>query len=310
MITNKKIEKLIIDYISDEISDTDRKELFELAKKNKEIADWINLNDQLADPDIKLNLAKDEELREMRLNTLHKINISKRQKSRIIDILNFDNLRYLFYRPAFIISFATIMFLLGFTLNYTTSMPDNFTQEIQLAALESQDLKQSSNSPYVFSNAKMRNTGKNRVQVSFDVSRHIKIERPKDDPLIKDILAQSLLNSENTSLRLQNISETESYMDPKIKQALILTMNNDNNMIVRQKSMFSLLRYPNDKEIQKALLSVLRNEESVYMKLAAIDYLSNNKVNIQSLGDELNSLDPGRNSAVEQKIKHLKYELN
>ena len=242
----------------------------------------------------------------MRAITINRIHHAARKKTyRGMQLVTFVN--NLFRKPAFSVAFAAVMFLAGFFIQ-TNPEQKSLIKNIQLASIKSDNIEASSNSPYIISNASFKEKKNGTIQVNFDVSRHLELERSKDDPFVKEILAQSLLNSETSSQRLKNIDASETIMAPKIKQALILTMLNDNNAVVRQKSLFSLLKYPNDKDIQDALLKVLNSEESVFMRLAAIDYLANNNIDQKLLNQQIGNTDLQENSAVSAKIKQLELE--
>jgi len=236
------------------------------------------------------------------LNTLYEKEPSGKKISSAIRDL-FSNI---LYKPAFSLALAAAAFLIGFVLSKSDGESE-LVRSIHTAAQQSQDLQSSIDAPYIYQNAVLKQQANGQVKVSFDVSTHLDIVREKDDPLVQDILAQSLINSNSVPERLRSISNTSNSMHPKIKQALITTMLNDSHPIVRQKSLFSLMQYKNDQDIQDALIKLLANEESVYMRLAAIDYLANNKVDVSLLEEKMHSLDSYNDNAVNQKIRQLKY---
>jgi hypothetical protein len=55
-------------------------------------------------------------------------------------------------------------------------------------------------------------------------------------------------------------------------------MHNTPTLAIRLKAMSGLMNYQFDNDIKEAFLKVLREEESVKMRLAAIDYLTNVQV--------------------------------
>ncbi len=307
MAIKKEFEELIKKYISGELTVSEKSRLLKEAEINKEIAEYIHLHTNLSDAETTFEMADDKSFQKMRSITINQIHHYKKHKWYFSSSTILQNLVQPFRIPAFSASFAAAMFLIGFFLSTTPVSEESLINGIQYTAQQTEGLQESSDSPYIYSNTIFREDKDGRVNVSFDVTRHLELTRQKSDPLIQDILAQSLINSESTSEQLRNISVSEKVMHPKIKQALIQTMQNDENDTVRQKSMFSLMKYPNDEDIQEALMNLLTEEKSVYMRLAAIDYLSNNNVNPalfeQSLDEFKNS-----NSAVTQKIRQLKYE--
>ncbi|MCB9057367.1 MAG: HEAT repeat domain-containing protein [Calditrichae bacterium] len=307
MNIRKLQEQLIKKYISGEISDAEISLLKSFSKDDNSIRDILEVHSILTDKDFQFENADKKEFEKMRAITLNKIQHKELRKKEKSSFSVFSNFGLLIKKPAFSYSFAVIMFVAGFFLNRNTQ-PSAFIDDIKLTAMKSETIAGSYNSPFIFSNATFKENSDGQISVNFDVSRHIEMQGSKDDPLVKEVLAQSLLNSQTESQRLRNIDATQSIMDPKIKQALILTMLNDNNVVVRQKSLFSLIRYPNDRDTQDALLKVLKNEESTYMRLAAVDYLSNNNIEVSSMFQELNNEDYLKNSAVFEKLQQINQE--
>ena len=306
MAISKEFTNLIQKYISGELSGPGKKRLLKEAETNKEILEFLHLHTHLSDTKTTFEMADNNEFQKMRTGAIDQIQHYKRHKSGFVVSSILKKLVQPFYIPAFNASFAAAMFLIGFFLS-TSASEESLIKNIQYIAEKTEGLQESTNSPYIYSNTVFRENEDGRINVSFDVTRHLEITRQKSDPLIQDILAQSLINSGSTGEQLRNISVTEKVMHPKIKQALIQTMQNDESDIVRQKSMFSLMKYPNDEDIQEALINLLTDEKSVYMRLAAIDYLSNNNVNPALFKQGL-MLYKNSNHAVTQKIKQLKYE--
>jgi hypothetical protein len=305
MSITKKYEKLIKKYISDDISETEKEILLNEAGVNAEINDLIKLHQGLTQEQLSFEIADEKSFKELRLKILNDINNSSKSKTDLsMQIRGYFSA--LFRKPLFNAAIAIAMFFAGYFINSSKSESE-FVENIYSTATRTQDLQSSINEPYIYQNAKFRPLDNGRVQVSFDVTRHLEISKSKNDPLIQDILAQSLINSSSVPERLRSISNTSFTMHPKIKQALITTMLNDSHPIVRQKSLFSLMKYKNDKDIQDALIQLLDKEESVYMRLAAVDYLSNNDVDMSILEQNINTLDY-KNSAINQKIKQLKYK--
>ena len=89
----------------------------------------------------------------------------------------------------------------------------------------------------------------------------------------KEMVAQSLVNPSPLGTRLQAIGYAARHSDPKIKQALIFSMLNDSTLAVRLKAMNILKDSEPDEENQAAMVAVLAGEESVQMRLLAMDYL-------------------------------------
>lgn len=302
----KELEELIQNYLSSQATPAELKILKEYAKTNPEIKDILDLHDQLKNPGFNYELPEENAFQKMREGMLNKLFLYREKKIALKFSSFLDYIAMPFRMPLFSASISLAMLILGFIIaNFT--MKDDLLSHINLAAAQSTDLQSSIDAPFFYSNAHFKEQTDGTMEVSFDVSRHIVITGKKSDPLVQDILAQSLINTQNMPARLQYISNTEKIIHPKIKEALISAMLSDEHPIVRQKSLLSLLRYPNDNIIQHALLAVIRNEASVYMRLAAIDYLSINNVNKEITGSDLESFYYLKNSTVKQQLKHLNY---
>jgi hypothetical protein len=100
----------------------------------------------------------------------------------------------------------------------------------------------------------------------------------KDDPLLTEVLVQSLIEPSGVDTRLMAISITQNVLDPKIKKSLILAMLNDETLAVRMTAQSKLTEISGDSEVNDAFLTVLEWEPSVRMRLVAIDYLTNSSI--------------------------------
>jgi anti-sigma factor RsiW len=177
------------------------------------------------------------------------------------------------------------------------SSHDGFARDIELVASRHQNIEDVENSPLAFSNMQVSEVGNGMVNLSFDVSRHMELTLPKRDPVVAEVLVQSLIQPENVGTKLKAISAAQDLPDSKVRSALIRTMATDANVAVRLKAQEKLVQYPNTAETEKALLDVLAHDESIQMRLVAIDYLTTHKVAPQLLRNVLAKSDAeGRNA--------------
>jgi hypothetical protein len=116
------------------------------------------------------------------------------------------------------------------------------------------------------------------VNLSFDVSRHLELSLKRDDPLVTEVLVQSLIEPSGVDTRLNAILIAENTRDRKIKKSLIVAMLCDENLAVRMAAQLKLIERPGDPEVADSLLDVLEREQSVRMRLVAIDYLANSNI--------------------------------
>jgi hypothetical protein len=173
---------------------------------------------------------------------------------------------------------------------------DAIVDEIQLAASRNHELSDVENSPFSYSNVEVEDAGHGKLAMRFDVSRHVDVVLPKNDPLVADVLAQSLLDQTSVGTKLRAISYSAPSMAPKVREALVRAMLEDSNLAVRMKAQEIVVRTPGDAAVEEALLTVLKNEESVQMRLVAIDYLTRSNVAPELLRDAVAPRAPERRS--------------
>lgn len=204
----------------------------------------------------------------------------------------FETIRALFAQPGFAMGLAVLTLAAGFLVGTKSNLmsgpetaspvmaarsDDPLVDEIQLAAARHTQFEDVMNAPYSYSNVRVADHPDGRVGLSFDVSRHVEVVVAKDDPIVAEVLVQSLLGEASVGTKLKAIS-TSNAMDAKVREALIRTMLADENLGVRLRAQERLVAVKGDAEVEKALLEVLKAEESVQMRLVAIDYLTEENV--------------------------------
>ncbi len=208
---------------------------------------------------------------------------------------------------------AALTLIIGFFLGRAlppdaNTFTSDIMEKITVLAEENKKLEDIKKSPYIYSNVSMDEIGTNNISLSFDVTTHLDMVGKKDDPIVREVLAQYLLNPTNVGSKLKTIAYTEGIFDRKIKEALILSMNHAPVFAVRLKAMDRLYEYKNDPQIQDAFLHVLREEESVKMRLLAIDYLTTSQFPADAVQKALSESEISKSPAV--LIKAKKYIEN
>jgi hypothetical protein len=303
----KKFEKLIKEYISGELSSTKKSSLQAHLKECKSCRGIFELHQILEKDLVTFPEVTEESFVKMRQNVIRNI----RRKESEIPIpwyqVIVDQLTYFLRKPAFVAAVAVVLFLVGF-FSRNLIIPSNgdtnsaFIRQINYSAEKNDNLAAVENSPYLYSDVKFRDLDGQNIALSFNVTTHLELTRKKDDPLVKEVLTQSLLNQESVGNRLNALSYAKEIIDPKIKEALIYTMENDPSISVRMEAMTSLAGYPNDEEIQSAFLKILGEEEQVQMRLMAIEYLTNNQTDEKLLKDAIKELNQPKDAAVRYKL--------
>ena len=174
--------------------------------------------------------------------------------------------------------------------------------ELQFAATRNQRLEQSADSPYTFSNLNVRELDENEVELSFDVATHLELVRDRRDPLVAEILVQSLINPAPVGTRLEAISLVDSLV-PKVRDALIVAMRDDESLAVRLRALAKVSEQSVDATIEEALLGVLAHEESVQMRLMAVDRLTKRNIARARLEEAVLSGQPEPGRAISIRVQ-------
>jgi len=186
-------------------------------------------------------------------------------------------------KPVFAYAFSILLagagFLAGKDMRPAASASgDTLVRQIQRVAAGNRDLQDLERPLYLYENVKIDDAGDGKVALNFDVSRHVDLVLPKSDPLVVDVLMQTLVNPSPIGTKLRALSWAGNLPDPKVRDALIKVMLTDPNLGVRLKAQSRLIEQDDDPQVKEALLRVLQNEESVQMKLVAIDHLASRRV--------------------------------
>jgi len=303
----KKYQKYLKQYLAGEIDSGDESRLFDHIKNCISCQEVFQIHQSLADTQLDLPLPDSQEFVRLREKILDKIRLKEsREPLSWYQILS-EYFTFSFYKPVVAAVLLLIVFFTGFlsqrflTDNRVQSKA-NLLKNIEHTAVKNTDLKAVENSPYIFRNVQFRKIDENNIALSFEVSSHVELISSKNDPLVKEVLVQSLLNPEPLGTRLKSISLTQDIVDPKIKQALIFTLQHDQSLAVRMRALYCLTAYRDDKEVQDAFLKLLKEEESVNMRLMAIDYLVQTNINDQALENTIPYLELGRDAAVRHKL--------
>jgi hypothetical protein len=197
---------------------------------------------------------------------------------------------------------AALAFAAGLFWNARSGDPAGvMLRQISAEARRNKNLSDVEESPFLYSNVSISRASGETVSLSFDVTTHVDVEAGRDDPLMKEVLIQSLINPSSVGTRLKAISYAEQIHNPELKQAVVLSMLSDSNVAVRLKAQSILRSLGPDAEIQAAFLKVLRNEESVQMRLQALDYLAETKVSPEKVRAIVPALRSEQDSAVLRK---------
>lgn len=148
-------------------------------------------------------------------------------------------------------------------------------------------------SPFRYSNLRLREATAGALAVTVDVEAQIDLVRPKNDPLVSDILASSLVSDDSLGTRLKAVRLAGG--SPRLRNALASAALGDPEESVRLKALGRLIEEDvASAETQEILLTVLGEEESVAMRLLALDAIEDDYLG----SDLLESLDTDDQGAV------------
>lgn len=204
-------------------------------------------------------------------------------------------------KPAYAYSFAALLFVAGLFLGNRV-MPEKqsaFLGQIRQVAAANDELRDMENSPYTYSNIRFKKQDGQKIALSFDVTTHLEMVGNREDPLVNEVLAQSLLNEPSVGSRLKAISYANSSMDSRVKQALIHTLQNDQSTAVQMKALQALSGNLSDRDVRQAFITVLQSDQPVTLRLAVIDYLAGQNID-PALWQELQD-----NPAIDVKLKNV-----
>jgi hypothetical protein len=176
-----------------------------------------------------------------------------------------------------------------------------------VAAGEPLDAGELRRAGYRFSSVDVEEAGANRLRLSFDVSRAVEVEVDRRDPLVTEVLVESLVAPAELGSRLRAVESAGERIDPRVRRALIEVMRRDESVGVRLAAQEKLLATGRDPEVVDALLGLLREEESVQMRLAAIDYLTENRIDAGRIESAIES---GRSEGSRALYVHARSYLN
>jgi hypothetical protein len=242
--------------------------LREHAVRCRDCRDILAQHDALSDLARAIAPASDVELERMRRRVLDQVRSSARQVETSFA-----------YRPAWAAGFAVLLFGAGFATAWlradqrapaATTLLSQMTDE----ARSNESLVDVENSPFTYSEVAFRRIDGERVELEFDVTRHVRLKDSTRSPIVQEVLAQSLLNPSHTGTRLKALTLAAQSIAPKVRESLLFALHHDESLAVRQKALSILAAEPPDPAIEAAMLETLHDDQAVPMRLDALDYLA------------------------------------
>ncbi len=93
---------------------------------------------------------------------------------------------------------------------------------------------------------------------------------------MRQLVALSMLQQQSASERLQGVSwsDREDHLDPQIQSALLRTLRSDNSVDVRLAALDALSRHGGQPQVRKGVVDALQEQQSPLVQVALIDQLT------------------------------------
>jgi len=302
----KNFEQLIQNLIFDDISEVERNLLNVHVQKCEHCSKILELHTALR----KSNFTTANKLPDNNYFQTIRQNVLRQVKTKRIQTFNLSDLfrrKKTILRPAYSIVVFFIIFLIGYYSHHwfkkdVASDRDLFITKIRQAAMQNRSLADVDKSPFLISQVRMERTDQGEIHLTFNVTTAVEYFGDLDDPLVKEVVTQALVNYTNDGSRLDAIALSTQLMDTKVKEALIFSMLHNENPAVRMNAMDVLGQMQLDDQIQQAIIKVLNSEQTVQMRLAAIELLTQENTYIQNLNQILQEkIERDPNSSVKLK---------
>ena len=208
MGNEKEIIRLIEKLQSGELSQIESDKLEKYVTDYPEYKDLIQIHRKLSSVEFPVPDPDEALFSKMRADVLRQIRLKEQESPGLFQDL-FDKIRDFALRPEMAVAALTLIigFLLGRALPPDQeTLTSNIIDQISSLAIENKNLEDVQKSPIVYSNVRYEDIDEQMVSLSFDVTTHLNMTSKKDDPLVRDVMAQTLLSSSNVGSELKAIS--------------------------------------------------------------------------------------------------------
>lgn len=218
------------------------------------------------------------------------------------------------FRPAVALPTAAVLLVAAVLVGRWSAAPrtpyakfsdDILVREVTRQASQQAGLEDYWDTPFSYANVSAKPAPGGNLELSFDVCRHVNMVTPADSPVAREVLLHAILSPASMGTRIRAMEMAPTAMDPKLEEALVYTMHNDPDLAVRLEAMSVLTRVPYNDGVQDALMTTLRRDESVQMRLLALERLAENRVRIETLRRVIDESNMESNPAVMQHAIEL-----
>ena len=288
----KDIKEKIFDLIYDEIEDPKKKEsILEIIEKDEELKKFYKAmkeESESIDPG-DFNSASDSFLESSRselFKEIEQIDHSEKKTNIIKGIFNLKQKdqfgMILKYAAVILLTFyATMYHFNDKTIQGTSSNYDNLANSYS----DDHNLQQVNyidGSPFAETDRQLENYRVDNLsidengedlQIDFDVSTSKTIKGKKNDPVIIKTLKYLIAHESNPGVKLRTLKAMDRFGTNKYEEALISTMLNDQDELIRRRAMKMIAKSGMSKKAVDALCNVVLNDPDQINRIEALNIL-------------------------------------
>jgi len=286
----RRFKDLLEKFVAGEHAPSDPDALRDHAKGCTDCRRVIELHEELRRAADELPEPSEAHFREMRAAVRRRIPRGEHGRA-TREVVRGGFLRALWSRPsarpalAFVLAIAFLVG--GFVLGRLSVPEPGFDEELMVEAISRQASLEKGlagywDSPFVYSNVSFRPRN-GRVELSFDVARHIDVETTADSPLLREVVLHAMLDPAEMGSRLDALELAPGTMDGKLREVLVFTLLNDPSMPVRLSALSILRGHASDSSVRDALLTTIGQDPSVHVRFLALECLANQSVEPETI---------------------------
>lgn len=303
----KQIHVIIERYLTGELLPSDKDILDQHLSSCVDCQSLMSIHEELMQMDRNVADPTPEALRAMRSRVLGQI--SSKNNSKQTGKWTARNVSA--FVPA--LAAAAILVLgvfLGSWISRPPSVDDQLLNAITRQASIERSLDDSWDAPLFFSNVAVRNWSDKRVSLGFDVCRSVDLTTGLSSPLAGDILTHAILNSDSMGGRMRAMEIATLSTDLRLTRALVVTLQQDADQTMRIAALNALARKTDSEQVQQALLGALRDDDSVQVRLLALEHLVGQDQGLDTLETVIRQGKDASNPAIFQRARELKTKLS
>jgi hypothetical protein len=302
----KQIHEIFERYLVGELLPSDKNILDQHLPSCLDCQSLMDMHEELMRIDGPVADPSPEALRAMRSRVLGQISQSNNggRNSRF-------NRRVSLFVPAFAAAAVLVLgVFLGSWFSRPASVDDQLLNAITRQASIERSLEDSWDAPLFFSNVAVRDWNDTRVSLGFDVCRSVDLTTGLNSPVASDILTHAILNSDSMGGRMRAMEIAALSSDEHLTRALVVSLQQDPDQTMRISALNALARKGDSEQIQLALLGALRDDDSVQVRLLALEHLVGQSQGLETLETIIREGSEATNPAVFQRVRELRTDLS